>query len=128
MEDFIQIFGWISLILFVAVALTVIIYSVVVFLSLPLRVLGTKITEEVKILKEDIDENGKLKRVRLAKKRIARDKILNQKLDEKFGEGTSAVAVDIELPEKSAELQTDIDDESEMTEPDPETEITDETE
>jgi hypothetical protein len=115
MEDFIQIFGWISLILFVAVALTVVIYSVVVFLSLPLRVLGTKITEEVKILKEDINENGKLKRVRLAKKRIARDKILNQKLDDKFGEGTSA-AVDIEMPENAEEPQTDDSPETETAE------------
>ncbi|MDR1917992.1 MAG: hypothetical protein LBQ05_03320 [Christensenellaceae bacterium] len=101
MEDFIQVFGWVSLILFVAVALTVVIYAVVVFLSLPIRVLGTKIANEVKVLKEDISENSELKRVRLAKKRIARDKLKNQKLDEKYGEGTSSVAVALpESPEK----------------------------
>jgi hypothetical protein len=117
MDKFISTFGWVALIFFVAVALTVIVYSVVVFLSLPMRVLGTKIKDEVKILKEDITEKGELKRIRLAKKRIAQDKIKNQKLDAKFGEGTSTVPVELpvreEKPKKAKGQETDAEAEEE---------------
>ena len=109
MDKFINTFGWISLILFVAVALTIIVYSVVVFMSLPIRVLGTKIKEEVKIMIENIAEKGELKRIRLAKKRTAQDKIKNQKLDAKFGAGTSAIQVDVptlaEKPKKEKKVK-----------------------
>jgi len=76
-----NIFGWIALVVLALVGLVIIVYAVGEFMVVQVRLFNMKISKEIEVMREDINERGELRRARLARKREAQDKIANRKLD-----------------------------------------------
>jgi len=76
-----EIFGWIVLITFALIGFAVVVILLVEFAWAHLRIFKAKVGKNIEVMKENVHEKGELKRVRLAKKRAANDKLAHRKLD-----------------------------------------------
>ena len=93
-----EVFGWIALVVFAIIGLAIVVFALCEFFLVQLRIFSMKLGKELEVLREDIKASGELKKARLAKKRAAKDKLANRKLDvqieklqdksdEKYGDG-----------------------------------------
>ena len=76
-----EIFGWVALIVFGLIGLAIVAFALAEFLLVQIRIFSMKIGKELEVIREDIKASGELKKARLAKKRAAKDKFANKKLD-----------------------------------------------
>ena len=76
-----EVFGWIALIVFGLIGLTIIAFALIEFFLVQFRIFSMKISKELEVIREDVKASGELKKERLAKKRAAYDKLANRKLD-----------------------------------------------
>ena len=87
-----EVFGWIMLIIFMLLGLSVVLYAVCTFAIVHIRLFGIKLSGELELMREDYKKSKELKRNRLATMRDAKHKIEMEKFNTRIERAQKAEA------------------------------------
>jgi len=79
-----NVFGWIVLVIFALLGFAVVLYVVIEFAIVQIRLCGARISSELELLREDGKKSKELKRARLETRRTAVDKNKKERLNAKL--------------------------------------------